>query len=543
MKIINLIKSEFIKHYNIKRFVIIFIVLTLFSYFLVNFTNNVLDEYNNKNYEQEKNELFDSLKLFKTNNEKYKKKINKTLEEDYGYYLSKNYIQYLEMVKDTIKGNRDYKYQLITDELLPLVMKNYLIEEMNKNTNDNFIIDGCNAELTTREISETENVFGKEKVYINELCKYTNEEKNNIYKSNELNIKKLEELLNNNKYYLYLQYEVESGRIENDEMVQLLIDKKIEDNFNYLAINYIQYQHLNLNANMKVYTKDEYENLLNDLPHDSYEKYFQYHNTLKENAKKFQSIILYSTKNEIKHHTHYNMHDGINESEMYMNTKFKVDQVYHLSVIIMILVCITNGGIISNEHSKGTIKNLVTAPVRRWKILLSKFIYLLLDTYIMWMMGLIIISIIAGIKYGFGDLITPELVYTGNKVIEVNYYLYMLKEIFINTIPIVCFLTILFSLSALTLNTALTTGIMTTLSIISPFVWLANLTSLFKYITYTPIAYFDMGFIKNNSETYMNNLLEQYIINPKTVFIICLITSLAIYISTNIIYSKRDIKN
>jgi len=44
MKIINLVKSEFIKHYSIKRFIIIFIVLLVSSLFLVKFSNNLLGE-------------------------------------------------------------------------------------------------------------------------------------------------------------------------------------------------------------------------------------------------------------------------------------------------------------------------------------------------------------------------------------------------------------------------------------------------------------------------------------------------------------------
>ena len=103
--------------------------------------------------------------------------------------------------------------------------------------------------------------------------------------------------------------------------------------------------------------------------------------------------------------------------------------------IIALIIAITSGGVISNAHNSGTIKNIITSPVRRWKILLSKFIYLVIDMYLIWFLGLLILSLCAGMKYGFSDLLTPKILYVGNEVIEVNYYLYLIKNIFLVSIP------------------------------------------------------------------------------------------------------------
>lgn len=525
VKIINLIKSEFVKNYSIKRFSIILFILIASSFFLVKYTNVFMDQ----NDSDSVSVLQGSIDSFQGYIDRTSQKEEKTFEDEHMLIFYENYVKYMTLIKNMgVTSNFDWKVKTIYNELVPLINQNYLIEKMKEKPNHPYIVEVC-----TNSDMESGNKIEKD---VRELCTENIEE---LYEKNNISINDYKRLIEEDKYYLYLEYEVKNGIIPKDKFTDLLIEKKVEKNTDFLGLNYMQYQNLEENANIEILSREEYQNSSSK---KSYPEYVAYRSKLKNDAVANREILLYSTEHEINHDISYHDYDRIAESIRSMNTKLKVNQVFHLSVVVMIIVGIMNSGVVSNEHNKGTIKNIITAPVRRWKILLSKFIYLILDIYIIWLLGLVVISIFAGIKYGFGDLFTPKLLYTGSKVIEVNYYLYLIKNILLASIPVISFLSILFFLSTVSLNTSLTVGVTVSLGVIAPFLWLLSMTGNFKQIVYTPLWYFDLGFIFNNSERYIESIHNIYY-NLSTGIWICLATTVVLYIISNIIYLKRDIKN
>lgn len=536
MKIINLVKSEFIKNYNIKRWLIITIVLIIASLFLIRYTDNLLTE----KVTYDDSGLHTSIESFENALNNLEKKEEKTLDDEYEMFFSRNYIDYMNiLLNKEINHRNDWKFAFIDEQVLPILSENFLIEKIVNEQRYEEVLEFCDYK------DENSSIYGI-KICQNILSDDTNNGKNltkleELYKNNLQTITDYQQLLEKNKYYLYLQYQIDHGKIEKDEFVQILLDKKVETNTDFLGLNYLQYQRLEENTKIEIMDEEEY-NQAPSSDYASYQEYVTYNTKLKNDAIKNREILLYSTEHEIEHDISYNLLDGVTENIRYMNTKIKVNQVFHLSVVVMIIVAITNGGIVSREHSKGTIKNIITTPVQRWKILLSKFIYLLLDTYLIWLLGLVIISLLAGIQYGFNDLLDPKLVYVGGQVKEVNYYLYILKDIFLVSIPIICFLSILFFLSAVTLNTSLTVGIISSLSVISFFLWIMMITNSFPNIVYTPFWYLDCGYILSNAEIYVDSL-KNVSYNLEIGIISSLIISMILYILTNIVYIKRDIKN
>ena len=536
MKIINLVKSEFIKNYNIKRWLIITIVLIIASPFLIRYTDNLLTE----KVTYDDSGLHTSIESFENALNNLEKKEEKTLDDEYEMFFSRNYIDYMNiLLNKEINHRNDWKFAFIDEQVLPILSENFLIEKIVNEQRYEEVLEFCDYK------DENSSIYGI-KICQNILSDDTNNGKNltkleELYKNNLQTITDYQQLLEENKYYLYLQYQVDHRKIEKDEFVQILLDKKVETNTDFLGLNYLQYQRLEENTKIEIMDEEEY-NQAPSSDYASYQEYVTYNTKLKNDAIKNREILLYSTEHEIEHDISYNLLDGVTENIRYMNTKIKVNQVFHLSVVVMIIVAITNGGIVSREHSKGTIKNIITTPVQRWKILLSKFIYLLLDTYLIWLLGLVIISLLAGIQYGFNDLLDPKLVYVGGQVKEVNYYLYILKDIFLVSIPIICFLSILFFLSAGTLNTSLTVGIISSLSVISFFLWIMMITNSFSNIVYTPFWYLDCGYILSNAEIYVDSL-KNVSYNLEIGIISSLIISMILYILTNIVYIKRDIKN
>lgn len=533
MKIINLVKSEFIKNYSIKRFLIIFIVLFLSSLFLVKFTNNIIDD----NGFVDGSSMQASIDSFQNSINRLNEKDNKDFNDEYNLFFSENYVKYMTLLRDMgVKSNKDWKISAVYDELIPVIMQNYLIEKIKEIPNHQHIVNAC---------SGYDEELNKNEQELKYLCdNYELGELDNLYNKNLLVIDQYENLIEEDKYYLYLEYQINNDLIVKDEFVSLLIDKKVENNTGYLRLNYIQYKALEENSNINIMSLEEFEksDYKSYKYYQSYQDYVTYNSKIKDDAIKNRKILLYSSENDIKHDIEYHYYDGVNDDDRYMNTKLKVNQVFHLSVVVIIIVSITSGGIVSNEHSKGTIKNIITTPVRRWKILLSKFIYLILDTYIVWFLGLLIISLLAGFNFGFSDLFDPKLIVSGNSVMEVNYYLYITKDIFIASIPVICFLSILFFLSTVTLNTSLTVGITTALGIAAPFMWLMSIAGNFKHIVYTPLWYFDLGFMLNNSVHYVESL-RKISYSLSTGIIISVIVTIVLYFISNIIYIKHDIKN
>lgn len=520
MKIINLIKSEFIKNYSIKRFLIIFLILVLSSVVLIKINNKEGD--------------YATIKEQLSYYESYQKKPEdiKNFHDEYNAYYNENFVKYLRILdKKGVKNLQDFKVELLHSDLMMLLSKNLVINKLKNNPDDKYIVSACQSD-DYEDLNRTE-----KEIY--DLCNnYTSIERDELYKQNTIDINRLESILDKDKYYLYLEYKIEKNDIKEDEFTKLLIDKKLESNLSFIGLNYLQYQALEEKANTEILSKDEYEKYRDG----SYENYVDHKTLVKNQAIESRQILLYSSKHEIKHDLNFNPEANIYSNILYTNTKSSVNQVFHLSVIIALIISITSGGIISNEHSRGTIKNIITAPVRRWKILLSKFIYMILDMYILWFLGLIIISIISGVMYGFNDLLTPKLILVNKTVSEINYYLYLIKDILIASIPLICLISILFCLSALTLNTSLTVGVSAVISALGACLWLMSTTGNFKYIVYTPLWYLDCGFIFNNSYLYTESL---YNINYtlSTGIIISIIVALVLYIITNIIYIKRDIKN
>ena len=224
-------------------------------------------------------------------------------------------------------------------------------------------------------------------------------------------------------------------------------------------------------------------------------------------------ILNYSFWNNKKHD--FAFPDGVIERYfVYPTTKTVVNKIVLLSLVVLLLVIFTSGGVIVNEHINKTEKMLFTAPYKRWKILLGKFVYLILDMFLIWFIAFVILLLYGGIKYGFGELFTTKLIVRGNQVIEVNYLLYVLKEMLLCSIPMISFLSCLFLISIATLSKTITIGFGIILLLSSQFMWYIIVTLKLKFLIYTPFPYFILGLPLRNHSYY---LLAQSI-SPTSIF-------------------------
>lgn len=128
---------------------------------------------------------------------------------------------------------------------------------------------------------------------------------------------------------------------------------------------------------------------------------------------------------------------------------------YLLMLVIMIFMIA--GSITSQEFSKGTIKLLLLKPYSRVKILLSKYITVILSIFIAFIIMFIIQLVVGGIFFGFDSLSDPMIIYSNisDSITIVNIFKYVFMN-FIGLLPCILLLaTLAFAASTLFTNTAL----------------------------------------------------------------------------------------
>lgn len=79
------------------------------------------------------------------------------------------------------------------------------------------------------------------------------------------------------------------------------------------------------------------------------------------------------------------------------------------SLFVPLLVVVVAADMVSGEHTGGTIKLLLTRPVRRWKILLSKYLALQLFVSLIIAVTVLLAYLISGVVFGYGGWTMPVL--------------------------------------------------------------------------------------------------------------------------------------
>lgn len=124
----------------------------------------------------------------------------------------------------------------------------------------------------------------------------------------------------------------------------------------------------------------------------------------------------------------------------------------------IVLLIMLGGSAISSEISTGSIKSLIVAPVRRWKIVTAKLLSLVTVWSVLFLLVYALSVLIKGIFFGFapGD----SYVYAaGGKAFEMGHYLYNFLYLLLDFVPIFIYTILAFMLSSITRNTAASVGI------------------------------------------------------------------------------------
>jgi ABC-2 type transport system permease protein len=375
--------------------------------------------------------------------------------------------------------------------------------------------------------------------------------------------KKVLDIVEHKQYYDYLAYEIDNLKKDNDRITKLiddgdenylelgqkdidynnevikikqfLIDKKVTSNKDARAIdaneliNIANTKHM---GELDIVSEDDF-NLNYDLrtTFHNYANYKQVNNEQKEKVR----------ENELK--TWYAMKHNI---QLTNTTKEMVNHFFSLFIFVTLGIIILFGGIIAKEYQTGTIKLLLIRGIRRSKIIIAKYITVIMSTYALILLFLIIYLGITMFYMNYNDLLVPEVIMFNGHAMQINYFVYILIECFIASLPCLFFITLTLLLSAIIINIIVTTSIG---------VFLATCSLMFSYIIvmlyfkfnlsflkYTPLPYLDINpWLGNNNDQYLNNLIYNFDINRG--ILILILSIIIMYVATHITFVKRDVRS
>ncbi|MBP2258996.1 ABC transporter permease [Virgibacillus alimentarius] len=136
-----------------------------------------------------------------------------------------------------------------------------------------------------------------------------------------------------------------------------------------------------------------------------------------------------------------------------------IDESSALISFAGLFAIIIAAGIVASEFSTGTIKLLLIRPIRRYKILLSKYVTVVL--FGLFMLAVLFISS-AGLGFGLfgtGDGNSVHLAYADGEVIEQSQMLHLVKIYLLSSIDVLMLVTLAFMISAVFRNNSLAIGI------------------------------------------------------------------------------------
>ena len=261
---------------------------------------------------------------------------------------------------------------------------------------------------------------------------------------------------------------------------------------------------------------------MGDFNNLEYEEKLEYNNSLEE---KELSRYIIENKQDI---------NKMNDTRGILQNFFSEYGLFIIVIIVMIA-----GTIVSEEFNKGTVKLLLIKPYSRAKILLAKYITILIMTVFAIAVIILMELLVGGIVFGFDSLSVPVVEYNFNtSQLEIlNIFTYVGIEILTQLPMIILLATLAFALSTIFTNSALAITI-ALLGFMSPII-INALVIQYKvdFMRYFVTMNWDL------SEYLFGKLPTIQGMTLGFSIVMCIIYLFAMLIPTFIIFKKKNIKN
>lgn len=523
----RLIRNEFIKEINIYKIMVAIVIFVLVSFAVIRYN------YGGKNEPSYRDQLG---------------AVESQLNNAEGEYAQKPTADNLKTV---------YVYRLAVELEMTAVEKHILIgswEDIILTSLSQEHNDLASLKLLNEGVDPTVFKGGTQYDGIDVESEYKGKLNNRTY---------LLDMVLNKKYYDYVSFEIDNIKKDNDK-IKKLIDagdegylafgkNLIARNNEWIKIKQYLVEH-KVTSNQDVMVRDaqELESIADvkytaELDLVSKEKFkldydlkTAYHDY--DNYKRIVNGKI-AKANETEKITWYAMEHRI---ELTNKTKQMMDLFFNLFILVTLAIITIFGSILSKEYRSGSIKLLLIRGVKRFKIILSKYITVILSTYGLIILFLLIHMGITMYYMNISDLFIPKLTMINGNVTEINYFLYLLIKSFVVSLPCLFFITLTFLLSIIITNNVVSTSIgvfLASCSSIFSYVWISI---LFKFnlmiLKYTPLPYLDMGpWLSSSEDQYSNNFIYNFNINWGITLLI--LSIIVIYIGTHIIFIRKDVRS
>ncbi|MDR4948701.1 ABC transporter permease [Neobacillus cucumis] len=154
----------------------------------------------------------------------------------------------------------------------------------------------------------------------------------------------------------------------------------------------------------------------------------------------------------------YQIQHNIPPKEKYSVWSFVKDSS-QLIMLAGVFIIIVAAGIVASEFNWGTIKLLLIRPINRSKILLSKYITVLLFAFLMLVIMFVFSGLLGAILFGFPEKAVPYLNYSNGHVSEQNMLIHLLIYYGLSSIDMIMLVTMAFMISAVFRNSSLAIGL------------------------------------------------------------------------------------
>ena len=200
--------------------------------------------------------------------------------------------------------------------------------------------------------------------------------------------------------------------------------------------------------------------------------------------------------------------------------------------LVSLLTIIVGAGSIAGEFSNGTIKLLLSRPFKRWKILLAKYLSVLVFALVGLLSLFVASFLVGGIFYGFSGVNQPFLAYTDGVVHEVNMMWHIFETYAYGCVSLLMMVTFAFTISTVSRNNSLAVGI----AIFSMFTgsMLVSLLKDYSWVKYILFANTDLTQYINGIPVVSGMTMSFSLIVLTVYFVIFNATSW-------LVFSKRDV--
>ncbi len=242
----------------------------------------------------------------------------------------------------------------------------------------------------------------------------------------------------------------------------------------------------------------------------------------------------------------YAIENNITPLDYTYSTRSRLLDYLYLAVYAGAFVAIILGcAIVSREYSKGTIRLLLIRPVKRWKILLSKVLSVLLLSFIIFALYAVITGVSTVSLFGTEDYNMPVIEMVNHEIVSRHITEIALPPLYKSAVTVLFTGSMSILLSTVFKSTVLGVGLPTITLIGGNLIAMLLLELKYNAVAkFTPFVYLNLWQLihETGSLSYYLEDIPGYI-TADFGFIYLLLSSVAMLAITFAVFEKRDVKN